>query len=476
MADPVPPPDPDSRPDPPAHGEPAPPPGPAPSYRRGEKHETGEQEDGWSPLGVLGAVVGVGLILFQIFSAVNRQNPAPPKIALPNLNQPRAARLVTFRVWDARTGAVVAEPPIPGATPSIILDATFGPDGKTLLGAGTDKCLFLWDLDRPGEPVRFGGFSDTSADVAVSDDLKRVAGADLKGRVRVWDVANPAAPVHTFSLPDDGPWVPKVGFHGKTAEVMWASASTGLTRYWKLDGPDPKPMFEFDRLKAFDARDGHVVFAPAAPGSAAEVWDVAAGKRIASVAPPRGTAFTGLRFGPTPHRLVAALDDGTVRVFDAPGGAELFPIDGFNPEKGVRLGSGDDGKRVYAVGRGKVSAWDPVSGGHVGDYPLEPGERVLSVRRVGPLLVGAKSDDGEAGVVVWEVPVSGVGDGRRLWASTEEVRFSRNGNVALRGKQLVDPATGRPVAEPAQVGNAAEFLCAAFDRDGKVFAGTPALK
>jgi hypothetical protein len=94
----------------------------------------------------------------------------------------------TVRVWDARTGASLAE--LHGFTDRVSY-LVFAPKGRLLATADADeKCVRVWDLDRPGaalQQLRLGG---NVHGVAFSADGKWVATASQRSEgVALWDVA-----------------------------------------------------------------------------------------------------------------------------------------------------------------------------------------------------------------------------------------------------------------------------------------------
>jgi RNA polymerase sigma factor (sigma-70 family) len=141
-------------------------------------------------------------------------------------------RQSTVRVWDLTAGK---DPVIFRHLEGYSL--SFSPDGRTLITGGWDKMIRFWDpadgkLKKeflavlPDNVRRAGGRDDVRVfAVAYSPDGTRIAGADLGGRLWIWDAdtMKPRAITETKDIPryntlawsPDGLWVATGGAVGK---------------------------------------------------------------------------------------------------------------------------------------------------------------------------------------------------------------------------------------------------------------------
>jgi WD40 repeat protein len=75
---------------------------------------------------------------------------------------------------------------------------SFTPNGRTLIAAGADRTVRMWNIANPGRPRPIGGplTGPTSSiyDIAVSPNGSRLAAATTDGSVWLWDIANPVNP------------------------------------------------------------------------------------------------------------------------------------------------------------------------------------------------------------------------------------------------------------------------------------------
>ena len=95
----------------------------------------------------------------------------------------------TIRVWDARSGDVVAGP-FEGDT-SGVTSVAFSPDGTRIVSGSYDHTIRVWDA-RSGDVVAgpFEGHTSEVTSVAFSPDGTRIVSGSYDHTIRVWDACS----------------------------------------------------------------------------------------------------------------------------------------------------------------------------------------------------------------------------------------------------------------------------------------------
>src|SRR5262249_22577527 len=98
--------------------------------------------------------------------------------------------------WRVRTfNATNGKPLSEQAQTGEIHTAVVSPDGRTIVSAGQDRSIHLWDLaawkpGAPQPPIRsLNGHSPNIYSIAFSPDGKLVASASFDGTIRLWNAA-----------------------------------------------------------------------------------------------------------------------------------------------------------------------------------------------------------------------------------------------------------------------------------------------
>ncbi|GAA3157349.1 hypothetical protein GCM10010451_01520 [Streptomyces virens] len=124
--------------------------------------------------------------------------------------------------------------PTPGGKATALV---FDPDDRTLLVGDETGTLTVWDVSRTGRPVRKGAstrHTDEVSGAATHPGGELAATAGLDGRVRLWNVRDPARPVEVTVL-SSGDLYPgaAVGF-SPDGRLLAVSGDRGM-RLWTVD-------------------------------------------------------------------------------------------------------------------------------------------------------------------------------------------------------------------------------------------------
>ncbi len=102
---------------------------------------------------------------------------------------PDGTRIVTAsydgsaRVWDTKTGALIAELLGHGDR---VLGAAFSPDGSRIVTASADRTARVWDAQTGAALTSFSGHTNQVVTASFSPDGSRVVTASVDRTARIW--------------------------------------------------------------------------------------------------------------------------------------------------------------------------------------------------------------------------------------------------------------------------------------------------
>jgi len=367
------------------------------------------------------------------------------------------------RLWDVKTGKMIAEPLRHTAA---VTGAFFSPDGLRVLTTSADRTARTWDvLTGEASPIVFKhGAAVLYAEY--SPDGRWIVTAGEDGAARVWDAdtGEPVSPV----LEHQGPIV-RAHFNPQGNQVLTASKDQTF-RIWDADNGKGITPFIRHLTPLTDAEfspNGMDVVTTSTDGIG-RVWSLElSNQRTDSIR--HDSPITDVIFSPDGRLLATGGDDNTARIWSVVLGEPMAPPlrhNGsvtcvvFNKDGSALLTASQDGLvRLWDVSRARHETFLEAAGG--------PTQRVVySFNRRRRLKI---DPDGSA-LVIDAASGEAIGPPLRHQGAILAADFSPDGTRVLtasvdRSARVWNPLTGEAIGAAMRHGS--DVTCAVFNPDGK---------
>jgi WD40 repeat protein len=363
----------------------------------------------------------------------------------------------------------------------VVEAVSLSPDHHVLAVAAADGTLRLWDVTRPGHPVRLGptlqprNRNDPLYSVAFSPAGSLLAAAGAGREVVLWNVANPAHPVRLpVALTGPANTVYSLAFSPRRP-LLAAGSADQTVRLWNLANPDHpaalgRPLTGpagFVQSVAFSP-DGRTL-AAGSTDKTVQLWNVSDPAHPVTLGKPLTGPAKGVysvAFSPDGRTLAAGSQDNKVWLWKVanparprPGGTLTGDTDwvntvAFSPDgRTLAAGSSDDQVLVWSLATRRVTATLP-----------QP-QPVTSLAWDGAGHLVAGDADGMVRTWVLPTPVFDVG------GPVNSVAYGPGGHLLAVGSnpglQVWSPASRRQLAAAAVPGPAGTIVNAvAFSPGG----------
>ena len=249
----------------------------------------------------------------------------------------------TIILWCTIDGTIEREWVAHGYNPIRFL--AFSPDSR-YLASGGDKTIAIWDLSKSARRVAtLDGHKEAVTSCAWSSDGALIASASRDGTSRLWNAHTfePLSRLHCGHTPHrdialafspDGRWLVAGAALGLCMNYgIWNLRSSSGVRLHRVvlteppDSPTPSMSTMVDS-PAFAFGPGTVPRLTLAVSgrTGVEIWDVEEGKRRFSFG--RDAQMNGIYFSPDGRLVLTVPADGTMKIWAADTGDELFQLNG----------------------------------------------------------------------------------------------------------------------------------------------------
>ena len=330
------------------------------------------------------------------------------------------------RVWDAGNGELVAT--LVGHDGSV-QSVAYSPDGDRIAAAGVDGIVRVWDADNGEVVATIVGQEGPVQSVVYSPSGGRIATAGFDGMVRIWDALSGtvvavleghAGSVNSVAYNQDGRRIASSGDDGTVrvrdvasgdevailrgispplisavvlspnAELVAVATEDHEIRFWNVEsGTEVHTLTghleEVEQLSF--SRDGEQIIAVGPLMTT--VWNVESGRSFGTI---RVKNAVSVAYSPDGKRLVAAGEDGLVRMWDAANGELMRTLDRkggavqlvvYSPDGRYIAGAGgelfsDETVRVWDAANGELVATFERIGARVRSIVYSPDGRYIA--------------------------------------------------------------------------------------------------